>query len=221
MIQQAAGPFKMLGAGVYGVPEACRLADVPLRTATRWFSAPGRGHGAVLTRDYPRVGNRLAVSFLDLIDLRVVGALRHEGVSMQLIRRAQSALTKRLCTAHPFAHRRLYTDGRTLFVAADGEFEELFSHQRAFRTLLQEYLRQIEFDESSEIAIRWKVSPGVVVDPARCFGKPVLDSVNVPTRVLALALAANDQNADLVADLYSVTPDEVRQAAKFEQTLAA
>ena len=61
----------------------------------------------------------------------------------------------------------------------------------------------------------------VVVDPAICLGKPIVEQTGIPTFVLASAYRANGQNADLVADWYNVNPDHVLAAVRFESSMAA
>jgi uncharacterized protein (DUF433 family) len=59
-----------------------------------------------------------------------------------------------------------------------------------------------------------------VVDPARNLGQPSVTHSGVPTRVLAQSAAANG-SAERVALWFEVSPEEVRDAVEFEQSLAA
>ncbi|TVS06969.1 MAG: hypothetical protein EA423_05055 [Phycisphaerales bacterium] len=204
---------KLIGAGAYGLPEAARLAGVQPQTASRWLS------GRVLKPDLPQVGGRKAVSFLDLVELFVVGRLRSEGVSLQTIRRVYTRLQDKLGHDHPFASQRLLTDGKEIFWEVGDEFgdrrlEEIRSGQNAMPQILERFLKEIEYD--SDVARRWRISPGVVLDPARSFGKPTVDE-GPSTHVLAAAFEANGHDTSLVADLYGVSPESVRTAVEFER----
>ncbi len=214
------------GIGVYGVPEAARLARVPLRTASRWVAGEGSSRaGRLLRPDYPMVEHRHALSFLDLIDLLVVGRFREAGVHFRTIRRVYEHLRGTLGVPHAFAHNRLFTDGENVFrEVADAidsaGLEEVLTGQRAMPVILSPYLEELDFGRESGVAERWRVAEGVVIDPARSFGKPVLASASTTTYALARAFEANRRDAELVADLFDVTPSDVRHAVEFERSIA-
>lgn len=218
-------PF-MLGIGAYGVPEAASFARVHARTATRWITGSGANHtGRLFKTDLPSIGRRHALSFLDLVDLLVVGRFREEGVSFQTVRRVYSRLRESLGTPHPFGHRRLFTDGRTIFMetlnhVGDEHLEEVLSGQHAMPDILKPYLKQIEYAPDTQTAVRWNIADGIVIDPERSFGKPIVATEGTATFVLARAFWANNRDADLVADLFDVAPRAVHQAVAFEQEFA-
>ncbi len=216
----------LVGLGSYGIPEASRFAGVHSRTATRWITGSGaQRQGRLFKTDLPAVGNRHALSFLDLIDLLVVGRFREQGVSFQTVRRVYSKLRETLGTPHPFCHRRLLTDGRTVFMetldhAGDKHLEEVLSGQRAMPEVLRPYLKNIEYGEETQTAVRWNIATGIVLDPARSFGKPIVAAEGTTTFVLARSYWANGESADLVADLFDVSPQAVRLAVEFEGEFA-
>lgn len=215
-----------LATGSYGIPEAARLARVNPRTANRWFRGSGGDRrGKLFHGDLPAVDRRHALSFLDLIDLLVVGRFRDQGVSLQTVRRVYDRLQHSLDTSHPFGHHRLLTDGRTVFMetldqVGDGHLLEVLSGQKAMPEVLRPYLKQIEYADDTKTAARWNIAKGVVIDPARSFGKPIIAAEGTSTYVLNRAFWANDEDADFVADLFDVSRDAVRQAVAFEGELA-
>ena len=216
----------LVGKGAYGIPEASRFARVNARTANRWIIGSGSEHrGRLLPTDLPTRDKRHALSFLDLIDLLVVGRFRDEGVSFGTIRKVYSYLRDSLNTPHPFTHRRLFTDGKTIFMetldeVGDKHLHEVLTGQSAMPEILRPYLKQIEYSDTTDTAIRWHIASGVVLDPDRAFGKPIVAAEGTTTFVLAQAFWANDQNADLVADLFEVSPEAVRQSVAFEAEYA-
>lgn len=216
----------LVGTGSYGIPEASRLARVNVRTATRWITGSGAAHhGRLFRTDLPAIGHRHALSFLDLIDLLVVGRFRDVGVSLQTVRRVYARLSQTLETSHAFSHHRLLTDGRTVFMetldhVGDKQLDEVLSGQKAMPEILKPYLRQIEYAPDTQTAVRWGIAPGIVLDPARSFGKPIVAREGTATYVLARAFWANGDDADLVADLFDVSPEAVRQAVAFEGDFA-
>ncbi len=59
-----------------------------------------------------------------------------------------------------------------------------------------------------------------MLDPARNFGRPIVDRHGVPTEVLANAVKAAGSVAE-VARWYEVPEPEIQDAVEFEQRLAA
>lgn len=216
--------MQALGHGLYTYGEAARLTNLSARRVRTWFSAPETGsfrHGRVLQRDY---GTESLISFLDLIEVAVAGHMRQLGISLVSIRKARSSLASYLQTHHPFSHRQLYTDGEKVFVRLEKDAEkhpeliEVISHQHAIPEVLMPYLERVDYDAVSLLARQWNIANGVVIDPARSFGKPIVADCAIPTSVLAAAYAANQQDAEVVAEWYSVTPDNVRAAVEFERS---
>lgn len=207
--------------GAYEIPEAARLARVSSRTAHRWFCSPGAGGKTLLHRSLPSIDGKHAVTFLDLIDLLVVGRLRAAGISMPTIRKAYAALASHFKTPHPFSAGAVLVNGPQIlidYVRRDGTTAEgAVSGQRMFAEL-QPWLERVDFGASG-VAQRFKIADRVVVDPLRAFGKPVVSSGGTTTYVLWRAFLANKRDLDLVADLYGVTPDDVSAAVDFEERL--
>lgn len=218
------GAKSVLGGGVYGIAEASRLAGVDPVNARRWFlGCDGTVSGPVLHSDIPSVGERHAVSFLDLIDLRVVGQFRKYGITMPTIRAVYFQLANELDSHHPFAHARLCVCGKTVLrhmVDQEGvkELREVLSGQRTMPVILKDFLQDIEYGEPDQLAVRWRLSRGVLIDPRRNLGKPISERTGAGTHALSRAYHANDRDAVLVATLFDTSPDAVLEAAKFEES---
>lgn len=218
----------MLGHGVYNFREAAQLTKLKRARVSEWF----RGRPVASTRkpiflgDYRPVDGDYALSFHDLIDLFVAGQLREHGVSLQTLRRVYQRLQLDLRTKHPFCRRELLSDGKTVFLRGldehgQEELAEVLTRQRVFPHILLPFLQKIDYDGATVLARRWRIADLVVLDPAICFGKPIIEPAGITTAVLADAYHANDKDAELVADWYNVHPDHVRAAVKFEGSLAA
>lgn len=98
---------------------------------------------------------------------------------------------------------------------------EVLTGQKAMPEILKPYLKQIEYAHDTQTAVRWNIAPGIVLDPRRAFGKPIVADEGTTTFVLARAFRANGENVDLVADLFDVAPEAVRKAVAFERDFAA
>lgn len=215
---------KMLGRGVYSISEAAQYTRQHHSTLYSWFkprSASGRK--PVFLSDYPPVGSSYAISFQDLIDVLVAGQLRDCGVSMQSIRKAYASLQVKLDAPHPFCLSGLHTNGKRVLIdvakeVGDDKLCEALSGQGRFEAVMMPYLKQIDFRGARETAARWHIADGVVIDPAISFGKPVIQGTGTTTYVLANAFAANDRDADVVADFYDLSPSQIRDATAFEDS---
>ena len=217
-----------LGRGVYALIEVARLTGLPPGRVREWFGGrtDRRGRGPVLNGDYAPVNGQVAVSFLDLVDVLVAGQLRELGVSLQTVRRVYAILRTTLQTRHPFSHRGLFSDGKRVFhlsadEAGDQFLVDLLARQQVFVDVLLPYLKQIDYSPETKLAERWRIAPGVVVDPQRCFGKPIVADWGVTTHVIAAAVEANERSIDKVATIFNMDPRLVQNAVEFEARIAA
>ena len=221
----------LLGRGVYSIAEAARLTQLRPGRVRDWFrSASGtRPESAPIFRsDYAPVGEDRAISFLDLIEVSIAGKLRAADppVSLQHIRKVHRKLSDAGRERHPFCLREIYHDAGRIFTQrkADGESGaviEPLTDQVYINAVIMPFLKKIEYDDQTSLAKLWHIAEGVVVDPARCFGKPVVAAVGIATRVLASSFEANGRDARRVADWYEVDPAHVETAVQFESKLAA
>lgn len=183
---------------------------------------------ALVAPALPRQGKTFTLTFLDLVQLRVVKALRDEEIALQRIRTAAEQAVILFSTSHPFASVRFKTDGRSLFANLSQEdspdvLVELQRPTRAtVRAVLEDSLREISY-ATTGLADRWYVAGpkgGVVVDPRISFGKPVVENANVPTEVIRdQARATSDIHA--LASWFALEPRQIRNALHYEEQLAA
>src|SRR5205807_6254544 len=96
--------------GLYTVSEAARLLRAPTGSIYRWakgysFRSKGvaRRSAPLLERDYPELIAENILTFIDLVELKVVRDLSSLGVKLATIRRAAECLSDRYQTSHPFA----------------------------------------------------------------------------------------------------------------------
>ena len=106
-----------LGVGFYSTAETSRLLRVHRETLRRWvmgYTFKGRSgrpeqQAALIPPSLPRLDGQVALSFVDLIELRVVKALIERGLSLQGVRKARDLAQKHFPVQHPFASRPVYT----------------------------------------------------------------------------------------------------------------
>jgi uncharacterized protein (DUF433 family) len=231
--------YDLIGIGLYSVPEAARLTHISTARLRRWLL--GYDHGtindrryssAILKRDLEEIDGRIALSFLDLIEVRFIDAFLRQGVKWREIRAAATAASRMLANSHPFSSHSFITDGKNIFAeivnsTTDPDLIQLSKQQYVIREVLEpSLLRGLEFKK--DILVRWRPRGGadpVILDPQRAFGRPIVEISGVPTHVLACAFEAEggeQENAEvIVARHYDVSKKEVMAAVKFELQLAA
>lgn len=216
------------GMGIYSVPEAARLTGVTPTRISGWLRGyPKRSHkqpSPALHRDFETIDGVQQLSFLDLVEIRVVDRLLSTGITWPELRAAAAAASEILNTPHPFATKQMKTDGKALFAEIgsrlDQEIIHLSKRQHVIVKFIQPSLKGIEFEQ--DMARRWWPlvnNQTVVIDPTRSFGRPITQSSGVPTQVLA-AYAAQSSPAE-AARWYETDIKEVRGAVRFEHSLAA
>jgi uncharacterized protein (DUF433 family) len=169
----------------------------------------------------------LALSFLDLVEVKFVDAFLQLGVSWAVLRRARQKAQETFRESHPFCSSRFATDGHAIFVElheATGEASlvDIARDQRVFGEIVKPFLKELEFSKDN-VLLRWRpmgAGHQVVLDPKRSFGQPIVDTEGVPTRVLSQAIKATKSMAEVVR-WFEVKERSVRDAMEFEKRLAA
>lgn len=218
-----------LGQGVYTPAEAARLTGVAARRIRRWFegyrTTTGSQRPAVVPEGARTIDGQLQLSFLDLIEIRLIDAFLQEGVGWKELRTAAQRGAELFHTSHPFSSYRFQTDGRRLFArlgeeGSDQRLVRLLDQQHFIRDIMTPLLRDVEFDTHQ--AIRWwpiGERYQIIVDPKICFGKPAGWRSGVPAEILAVH--AKNHGVRATCRWYEVEPIEVRGALRLASRLAA
>lgn len=230
----------LVGVGVYPQADASRLLRMTPSRVGRWVRGYSdwlsyatererRAQPPILRARLPRLAGTTLLSFLDLMELRVVKALVDRGLSLQHVRGAARLASGIFKSPYPFASRRFYTDGQAVFAslsreADDDRIIEISRRhlQIIFGKTFEGYLEEIDFDPQSSLARRWwplgrKVP--VVLDPRVAFGAPIVEGTATRTDVVAgLAVAAG---ADMAGVAFHLKKEKVEAAVRFESRLAA
>lgn len=230
------------GIGIYARADAARLLGLTPARLRRWVGGytywlrdasdakAKRRQPPVVKTDLPVIDNAIALSFLELMELRVVKAIVDGGISLQHVRRAAAIACTHFCTDHPFASRRVFTDGRAIFSAVSdqesspdvvrwqqGEIEQIIAGG-----IFEQFLQEIEFDSATSLAFRWwplgRTKP-IVLDPRLSFGAPVVAGTAVRTSIVArMAKHASVQEAAIAFELQL---QQAEAAVSFERELAS
>ena len=200
----------------YRIGEAARYARTSPQTAARWH----RVSGAVLSER----AIRSEISYMQLIELAVVAAMRSEGVKLSVIRSTREYVAKNLESEYPFAEYRFKTDGTELIMdyeqvePATGIDKLLYTSkggQLGWKEILDRRLREFEY-ENEGIVIRWRVGgpdSDVLLDPRGSFGAPMV--LGAATWAVKGRWSAGESIADIAGD-FGLAAGQVIDALKFE-----
>ena len=207
----AAGVAARLADGIYSVSQAAAIVGRDSRATReqlrRWLAviiAPTGGPHSIET-----------ISFLDLVSLETVRRFRHQGTSLQKVRKVVDALrTAEPDVVRPLAHRSFFTDGTSVWADVVGRTEEVVGRNRrqmAFRDAVRTFADEIRF--VNDDAAAWDISPWVGIDPSVCFGAPTVRGTRIPVKTILANLA--DATEQEVADWYELSVCQVRGVAEF------
>lgn len=227
--------YRLIGVGLYTVPEAARLTSVSSDRIRRWLrgytfhtrTGEHKSH-AVIVPALPPIDGVLTLTFLDLLEVRMVGAFLNVGVRWKTIRQARDNARAYL-GEYPFSRGRFVTDGRQIFeplargaAKRDTAFVNVVTSQVLFREAVAPYLATLKFTAEGQAEEWWPLGKNrsIVLSPHRSFGQPIVARGGVPTSILA-RLYRVEQSFVRVARWYNVTERSVRDAVEYESSLAA
>jgi uncharacterized protein (DUF433 family) len=220
----------LVGKGIYSFPRASQLTGIPVQNLRRWTLGRPADPESLSSRpiiglELPSIDSEEALSFLNLVELKLIGEFRHLGLPLQYIRRVVQVLQESYNLEHPLACKRLLTDGSSVFaeIEEEGDFACIeVAGRRPGNAVLEDvvrpFFRNLEFYAGTDLARRWfpaGASGRIVVDPAIALGEPTIADFGVPTSVLAALVNAGDAPRD-VADWYELPADDVMRAVEFE-----
>ena len=201
----------------YRIPAAAKYAEISPQTVSHWHRRTKPGAAGM-----PERAPRVALSYLQLIEVAVVAAFRRKKVSLKAIRTAREYAAQQFECEYPFAQLEFARAGRDLLLdlseALPGE-EGVIAANRWGQRGWNELLPAFEY-EDGDIVTQWHVrgtgSP-VLIDPRVCFGAPAIRGV--PTWAIRGRKDAGETIEEIVDD-FDLKPDEVRTALTFEGVAA-
>lgn len=219
----------LLGTGIYTIPEAAGLVEVPASRIRIWVEGHRGKQAPIIDNELGKVDGKTAVSFTNLMELRFIAVFAGAGVPIPKIRAIMDEARNLLRHPHPFATRTVFkTDGRKI-VAEIGkrngidDIYDLRTQNYEMKIVVMRSLKNdVVYDPQGGDAITWSprrdIAPNVVVHPKFSFGHPVLKTSRIPTVALADAMKA-ERNVRTVARLFEIPESQVREAVQFEASL--
>jgi uncharacterized protein (DUF433 family) len=221
----------IVGRGIYSFSRAAEISGVSAASLRQWTLGRRNSEESISSRplvrlDIPELDGERVLSFLNLIEVKLVGEFRRLKLPLQYIRQVVDVLEQSYDVTHPLACRRLQTDGKSIFAEIDelGQFACIEIAGRrpnhvVFDEVIRPLFKNIDFTGGLDLARRWYPigrAGGVVVDPEKAFGEPVLVSSGIPTRTLARQVVVAGDPVAEVASWFEVPADAVQTAVAFE-----
>ena len=213
---------------VYSIGEAAHYLCIPKATIGAWvrgttYTTAGGTKRFQRVIELPDRSMPL-LSFYNLAEAHVLRALRTEyEIPLPVVRTALDYVRKEFDWERPLIQERFRTDGVRLFVERLGKVIDTSRPEQSLLPLLSEYLDRIEWENQFAArlypftrAVRGTDAPrAIVIDPARSFGRPLLDRLGVTTNVLAERYKAGDSIAKLVEE-YGGPQTDIEEAIRCE-----
>ncbi len=215
------GPI--FGEGIYAPREAARLIGATAQDVLRWTRGSGP-YEPIWKAHYQFLNDSTEISFLDLIELRAVRALRLNGISIQAIRYAIKFAKEKYGIERPLSAVAFKTDGPEILMDAvekDGELVSLAKKragQKVFRKIVDQSVSGLEYENAKLMRWRPDIAKHVVIDPDRAFGAPMIDEAGVSTQVLYRDWERS-HDVKYVSRLYEIDDRLVRDAVHYEDRL--
>lgn len=203
----------------YKVAEAAKYARTTPATVGRWHKGAARS-SMVLSDRTPRS----ELSYMQLIEVAVVAAMREIGLPLRKIREARGYYAQNFMSEFPFAEYKFKSDGAELWtdydqiVGASGKGKMLAANRRGqlcWSVILDHRLKEFEYEDSGA-AIKWNVGGAeskIIIDPRVSFGAPSVSGI--PTWAIRGRWSAGEDIQD-IADDFEISDDLVRDALIFE-----
>jgi uncharacterized protein (DUF433 family) len=216
-----------LGKGIYSIPDAATILDMPVGKVRRWVKKYWELEFLQGVDDSYTWGEsrEKAFHFLTLIEIIAVDSFREIGVSFPKIKLAHAKLSEMLDTKYPFAHAELMTDGKGIFYELlDSSLLEVDEKQQfSFTKLVAPYCKKIDFQDKTQLAKRfWPLGKDhqIVVDPNHSFGQPVIKGTNITVDAIFNMLKAGE-SPEFIASVYELNQNEVEDVRLFMKRTAA
>jgi uncharacterized protein (DUF433 family) len=206
----------------YTPMEAVRYFHIPPSTLAYWTEEPNQ-LVALASQEPP------LLSFKNLVELYVLEGLRKvHGVHTSRIRTAVNFLLQSERSRHPLADYDIRTEGRNVVFYKRGRpLNASLWGQYEMKEIIGTYLRRVERDphglalrifpytKREQLANKEQPSQTVEINPAVCFGLPVLKDSRLTTGFLASRFRGGD-SVPSIARSYGRPVAEIEEAIEWE-----
>ena len=225
--------YKYIGKGIYTLSEASQLTNVSWARIRHWIRGDLRKPDGnrlpqfpIIKSDIGKIDGIYSLSFLDLLEILTMDAIRKAGVSPRSIRLIHKNACDIFNCTHPFALHKFWTNGKSAWTDICEETHEealleLKHKQFELPNVTKLFLESVDLSSDDGSPLRWwpmNRNNDVVIDPGRGFGQPIVNREGVPTIILANAVIA-ENSVMKAARWYNVSIDSVESAYKYEREI--
>jgi uncharacterized protein (DUF433 family) len=227
--------MEYFGKGIYTLSTASKILGMNSQRMRRWIKGytyyKNKEYHAsepVFKTDFEYNPDDVVISFLDLAELLFINSFIRYGISIQKIRKAAIFSANLLNTTHPFAVRKIFTDGKSIFAQIAQEEEDtslidVINKQFQLEKIVEPFLYEcIDFNKYDYAERWWPLGKGedIVLDPARNMGQPILNSCNVRTELI-FELYESSHSIEEISEWYELDKKAIETAINFEKGLVA
>jgi uncharacterized protein (DUF433 family) len=223
------------GKGIYTLTTAAKILKMNPQKMRRWIKGytyhknmECRSYKPLFKTEFEYDPNDVVISFLDLTELLFIENFVKYGISIQKIRKAAIIASNLLKTSHPFAIRKMFTDGKSIFAEIaqkgnDPSLLDLLNRQFQLEKIIEPLLfKCIDFGKHDYAERWWPLGKKheIVLDPARNMGQPILNKYNVKTELIYELYKTNHSISE-ISDWYELDKAAIEAAISFEKDLVA
>lgn len=213
------GVYPMLDAALFikaTTPEIDDVIQLSTRHLYRWAREGLAGRYLEGLR-----GKEVALTFLDLVSMRMMAIFRLYGVKPREIKLTHDLLAHHRGWAHPFAMEPMWTSGPDIYIVENDIPLAVSRYWQAAFDFIREYLKPVHnllFDDDQQAA-SWEPKSGILLDPKLSYGSPCIKGTRISTESLWALHSAGD-SIPLIARSYALSKEQVETAIAWEEELA-
>lgn len=209
----------------YSPAEVARYLDIPVSTVRYWSV----GRDGIEPLIEPAEESPLVLSFTNLVELHVLGAIRRRHqVAMPNVRSALDYVQRKLKMKRPLASRQFQTDGVGLFVEQYGSLINATQQgQIEMKELVGAALVRVKWDRAGNPVRLFpytRKEPSdeglIMIDPSVSGGRAVIRDTRIAVEVVAERYKAGESISELAED-YGRETKEIEEAIRCELKTAA
>jgi uncharacterized protein (DUF433 family) len=222
------------GKGIYTISTAAKILKMNPQKMRRWINGytyyknmEYHSSKPLFKTEFDYNPDDVIISFLDLAELLFINSFIQYGISIQKIRKAAVFASKILNTSHPFAIRKIFTDGKSIFAKMaeeekDSSLIDLINKQFQLEKIVEPFLYEcIDFNKYDNAEKWWPLGKkkDIVLDPARNMGQPILNNYNIKTELI-FELYKTKHSIEEISDWYELDKRAIETAIRFEEGFA-